>query len=117
MSGGGKGVSSACTRAYVFGEISRLEPMTPNSKARWLKEIDWLLSVTDHIVEFVPSKQNTNAYVFGEISRLEPMTPNSKARWLKEIDWLLSVTDHIVEFVPSKQNTNGVTMEIMVTRR
>lgn len=46
--------------ASVFGEISRLEPMPPDSKARWRKEIDWLLSVTDHIVEFVPSQQNTN---------------------------------------------------------
>nr|XP_043637507.1 rop guanine nucleotide exchange factor 12-like [Erigeron canadensis] len=68
MSGGGKGVSSALAlsnaitnlAASVFGEISRLEPMPPDSKARWRKEIDWMLSVTDHIVEFVPSKQNTN---------------------------------------------------------
>ncbi|KAM7471749.1 hypothetical protein LguiA_009932 [Lonicera macranthoides] len=65
MSGGGKGVSSALAisnaitnlAASVFGEQSRLEPMPPERKARWRKEIDWLLSVTDHIVEFVPSKQ------------------------------------------------------------
>ncbi|CAH1425527.1 unnamed protein product [Lactuca virosa] len=68
MSGGGKGVSSAQAlsnaitnlAAAVFGEQSRLEPMPPERKARWRKEMDWLLSVTDHIVEFVPSKQNTN---------------------------------------------------------
>lgn len=68
MSGGGKGVSSAMAlsnaitnlAASVFGEQSRLEPMPEERKARWRKEIDWLLSVTDHIVEFVPSKQNTN---------------------------------------------------------
>ncbi|PWA74134.1 RHO guanyl-nucleotide exchange factor 12 [Artemisia annua] len=35
--------------------------MAPDSKARWRKEIDWLLSVTDHIVEFVPSMQHTNS--------------------------------------------------------
>ncbi|KAL8537610.1 hypothetical protein ACS0TY_012655 [Phlomoides rotata] len=66
MSGGGKGVSSAMAlsnaitnlAASVFGEQKRLEPMAPETKARWRKEIDWLLSVTDHIVEFVPSKQN-----------------------------------------------------------
>lgn len=46
--------------ASVFGEISRLEPMLPDRKTRWRKEMDWLLSVTDHIVEFVASKQNTN---------------------------------------------------------
>ena len=68
MSGGGKGVSSAMAlsnaitnlAASVFGEQSRLEPMPEERKARWRREIDWLLSVTDHIVEFVPSKQNTN---------------------------------------------------------
>ncbi|XP_071901195.1 rop guanine nucleotide exchange factor 12-like [Coffea arabica] len=65
MSGGGKGVSSALAlsnaitnlAASVFGEQKRLEPMSPEMRARWRKEIDWLLSVTDHIVEFVPSKQ------------------------------------------------------------
>ncbi|KZV26082.1 rop guanine nucleotide exchange factor 12-like [Dorcoceras hygrometricum] len=67
MSGGGKGVSSALAlsnaitnlAASVFGEQKRLEPMLPDTKARWRKEIDWLLSVTDHIVELVPSKQRS----------------------------------------------------------
>lgn len=65
MSGGGKGVSSALAlsnaitnlAASVFGEQSRLEPMAPDTKARWRREIDWLLSVADHIVELVPSQQ------------------------------------------------------------
>ncbi|KAK6153651.1 hypothetical protein DH2020_013290 [Rehmannia glutinosa] len=60
MSGGGKGVSSALAlsnaitnlAASVFGEQKRLEPMSADMKGRWRKEIDWLLSVTDHIVEF-----------------------------------------------------------------
>ncbi|KAJ9537607.1 hypothetical protein OSB04_030340 [Centaurea solstitialis] len=68
MSGGGKGVSSAMAlsnaitnlAASVFGEQSRLEPMPEERKARWRREIDWLLSVTDHIVEFVAVRQNTN---------------------------------------------------------
>ncbi|XP_042492432.1 rho guanine nucleotide exchange factor 8-like isoform X1 [Macadamia integrifolia] len=67
MSGGGKGVSSALAlsnaitnlAASVFGEQRRLEPMASERKGRWRKEIDWLLSVTDHIVEFVPSQQET----------------------------------------------------------
>jgi hypothetical protein len=33
--------------------------MSPDRKARWRKEIEWLLSVTDHIVEFVPSQQKS----------------------------------------------------------
>ncbi|KAB2037313.1 hypothetical protein ES319_D03G066100v1 [Gossypium barbadense] len=68
MSGGGTGVSSALALsnaitnlavvpASVFGEQSRLEPMSTERKARWRKEMAWLLSVTDHIVELVPSHQ------------------------------------------------------------
>ncbi|XP_009777895.1 rop guanine nucleotide exchange factor 12-like [Nicotiana sylvestris] len=75
MSGGGKGVSSALAlsnsitnlAASVFGELKRLEPMPAETKAKWRKEIGWLLSVTDHIVEFVPcnqkSKDGTNMEV------------------------------------------------------
>ncbi|GFS41026.1 RHO guanyl-nucleotide exchange factor 8 [Actinidia rufa] len=67
MSGGGKGVSSALAlsnaitnlAASVFGEQRKLEPMAADRKARWKKEIDWLLSVTDYIVEFVPSQQKS----------------------------------------------------------
>ncbi|KAE9464514.1 hypothetical protein C3L33_03630, partial [Rhododendron williamsianum] len=65
MSGGGKGVSSALAlsnaitnlAASVFGEQRKLEPMSEDRKAKWKKEIDLLLSVTDYIVEFVPSQQ------------------------------------------------------------
>ncbi|KAI4329242.1 hypothetical protein L6164_021530 [Bauhinia variegata] len=65
MSGGGKGVSSALAlsntftnlAASIFGEQRRLEPMPPERKSRWKKEIDWLLSVTDYIVEMVPQQQ------------------------------------------------------------
>ncbi|KAK4283798.1 hypothetical protein QN277_000712 [Acacia crassicarpa] len=65
MSGAGKGVSSALAlsnaitnlAASVFGEQSKLGPMSAEHKARWRREVDWILSVTDHIVEFVPSKQ------------------------------------------------------------
>ena len=34
--------------------------MSAETKMRWRKEIDWLLSVTDHIVELVPSQQSNN---------------------------------------------------------
>lgn len=40
--------------ASVFGEQHKLGPMKEDSKKRWRKEVDWLLSITDHIVEFVP---------------------------------------------------------------
>ncbi|KAJ6802238.1 rop guanine nucleotide exchange factor 1 [Iris pallida] len=65
MSGGGKGVctalaiSNAITNlsATVFGEIWRLEPLAAPKKSMWLREMDWLLSVSDSIVELFPSLQ------------------------------------------------------------
>lgn len=65
MSGGGKGVSSALAlsnaltnlAASVFGEQLKLEPMSEERKARWMREMGWLVSVTDYIVEFVASQQ------------------------------------------------------------
>ncbi|CAH8353746.1 unnamed protein product [Eruca vesicaria subsp. sativa] len=65
MSGGGEGVSSALAlsnaitnlSASAFGEQRRLEPISEDRKERWRREIGWLLSVTDHIVEFSPTQQ------------------------------------------------------------
>lgn len=61
--------------ASVFGEIKRLEPMSPERKARWRKEIDWLLSVTDHIVELVPSKQTGKDGTNMEVCIIFPTYP------------------------------------------
>ncbi|XP_011045480.1 PREDICTED: rop guanine nucleotide exchange factor 1 [Populus euphratica] len=65
MSGGGKGVctalaiSNAITNlsATVFGELWRLEPLSPQKKSMWKREMEWLLCVSDSIVELVPSMQ------------------------------------------------------------
>ncbi|KAK7389553.1 hypothetical protein VNO78_24697 [Psophocarpus tetragonolobus] len=81
MSGGGKGVSSALAlsnaftnlAAAVFGEQKRLEPMPPERKARWRKEIDWLLSVTDYIVEMIPVQQKNK-----DGSTMEVMTTRQR---------------------------------------
>ncbi|KAF2315307.1 hypothetical protein GH714_038784 [Hevea brasiliensis] len=66
MSGSGKGVctavtiSNAITNLYatLFGQNLRLEPMKPEKKAMWKREMDCLLSVCDYIVEFIPKSQN-----------------------------------------------------------
>ncbi|OAY49165.1 rop guanine nucleotide exchange factor 3 [Manihot esculenta] len=66
MSGSGKGVCTAVTisnsitnlYATVFGQNLRLEPLNPEKKAMWKREMDCLLSVCDYIVEFVPKSQN-----------------------------------------------------------
>lgn len=65
MSGGGQGVctavaiSNAITNlsASVFGELWRLEPLAPQRKAMWQREMEWLLCISDSIVELVPSMQ------------------------------------------------------------
>ncbi|KAK6918381.1 PRONE domain [Dillenia turbinata] len=65
MSGSGKGVctavtiSNAITNLYatVFGQNLRLEPLNPEKKMMWKREMACLLSVCDYIVEFFPSSQ------------------------------------------------------------
>lgn len=65
MSGGGKGVctalaiSNAITNlsATVFGELWRLEPLATPKKSMWCREMEWLLCVSDSIVELIPSIQ------------------------------------------------------------
>ncbi|KAF3513043.1 hypothetical protein F2Q69_00000820 [Brassica cretica] len=75
MSGGEKGVTSALALSNaitnladsMFGEQMKLQPMDLKRKKIWRKEMDWLLSVVDHIVQFVPSKQVAKTGDFTEI--------------------------------------------------
>ncbi|KAI3799888.1 hypothetical protein L1987_35193 [Smallanthus sonchifolius] len=77
MSGSGKGVctalaiSNAITNlcATVFGQLWRLEPLPSEKKQMWQKEMECLLCVSDHIVEFKPSWQT-----LADGSKLEIMT-------------------------------------------
>ena len=43
--------------ASVFGELWRLEPLPMKRRTMWRREMEWILSVSDHIVELVPSWQ------------------------------------------------------------
>lgn len=43
--------------ATVFGANLRLEPLNPEKKAMWKREMDCLLSVCDYIVELTPVSQ------------------------------------------------------------
>lgn len=43
--------------ATVFGELWRLEPLAPQKKSMWRREMEWLLCVSDSIVELIPSHQ------------------------------------------------------------
>lgn len=65
MTGRGNGVctalaiSNAITNlsASVFGDLWKLEPLSAENKSMWRKEMEWLLSVSDSIVELTPSFQ------------------------------------------------------------
>lgn len=43
--------------ASVFGELWKLEPLAPQKKMIWQREMEWLLCVSDSIVELIPSLQ------------------------------------------------------------
>lgn len=42
----------------MFGELWKLEPLAEERKRKWQREMDWLLSPTKHMIEFVPAKQS-----------------------------------------------------------
>lgn len=52
--------------ATVFGQLWRLEPLPLEKKTMWKREMEWLLCVSDYIVELKPSWQT-----FPDGSRLE----------------------------------------------
>lgn len=98
MSGGGKGVctalaiSNAITNlsATVFGELWRLEPLAPQKKAMWFRELEWLLCVSDSIVEFVPSKQQFPGGGTYEVMETRPRSDLSmNLPALKKLDAML----------------------------
>jgi hypothetical protein len=43
--------------ASVFGQLWRLEPLASERRVMWQREMEWLLSVSDYIVELVPTRQ------------------------------------------------------------
>lgn len=59
-------VSVSTILATLFGQVWRLEPLQLDKKLMWRREMDWILSVSDHIVELIPSWQT-----FPDGSKLE----------------------------------------------
>ncbi|KAM7491970.1 hypothetical protein LguiA_034891 [Lonicera macranthoides] len=43
--------------ATAFGQLWRLEPLPSEKKSIWRREMDWLLCVSEHVVELIPSWQ------------------------------------------------------------
>uniref|UniRef100_A0A453FXJ0 PRONE domain-containing protein n=1 Tax=Aegilops tauschii subsp. strangulata TaxID=200361 RepID=A0A453FXJ0_AEGTS len=101
MSGSGKGVCTALAIANaitnlcatIFGQLWRLEPLQPEKKAMWRREMDWLLCISDHIVELVPTWQS-----FPDGTRLEIMTSRPRSDLyinlpaLRKLDHMLLVS-------------------------
>ena len=42
----------------IFGDLWRLEPLSREDKLKWKREMEWLLSPCDYIVELVPTSQS-----------------------------------------------------------
>ncbi|AES76825.2 putative PRONE domain-containing protein [Medicago truncatula] len=109
MSGAGNGVSSALAlsnaitnlAASVFGEQSKLEPMSQERKTRWRKEIEWLLSVTDHIVEFAPSQQLAK-----DGSTMEIMTTRQRSDLLMNIPALRKLDAMLLDILDNFRDQN-----------
>ncbi|CAL5331639.1 unnamed protein product [Camellia sinensis] len=81
MSGSGKGVctavtiSNAITNLYasVFGHHLKLEPLNPENKLMWKREMNCLLSVCDYVVEFIPTtSQNLHDGTAVEVMESRP---------------------------------------------
>ncbi|KAH7291878.1 hypothetical protein KP509_29G039800 [Ceratopteris richardii] len=66
FSGGSKASNTALTisnaigklSVSIFGELWRLEPLPYESKLRWRREMEWLVSPCDYIVELAPCSRS-----------------------------------------------------------
>lgn len=58
--------------ATIFGQLWRLEPLPSEKKSMWKREMEWLICVSDHIVELIPSWQT-----FPDGKKLEVNTYNT----------------------------------------
>ncbi|KAL0401281.1 UNVERIFIED_CONTAM: Rop guanine nucleotide exchange factor 5 [Sesamum latifolium] len=108
MSGSGKGVcpalaiSNAITNlcATVFGQLWRLEPLPPEKKTMWRREMEWLLCVSDYIVELIPSWQT-----FPDGSRLEVMTSRPRSDLIINLPALRKLDNMLLEILDGFTDT------------
>ncbi|XP_022742047.1 rop guanine nucleotide exchange factor 7-like [Durio zibethinus] len=109
MSGCGNGVctalaiSNAITNlcATLFGQIWRLEPLPPEKTAMWRREMEWLLSVSDQIVELIPSWQT-----FPDGSKLEVMTSRPRSDLYINLPALRKLDNMLLEILDSFVDTD-----------
>ncbi|MFS7928819.1 putative PRONE domain, Rop guanine nucleotide exchange factor [Helianthus anomalus] len=108
MSGSGKGVctalaiSNAITNlcATAFGQLWRLEPLPCEKKHMWQREMECLLCVSDHIVEFKPSWQT-----LPDGSKLEIMTCRPRSDIFVNLPALRKLDNMLLGILDSFTNT------------
>ncbi|KAL3531758.1 hypothetical protein ACH5RR_005279 [Cinchona calisaya] len=108
MSGCGNGVSTALAIsnaitnlcATIFGQIWRLEPLPLDKKLMWRRDMEWILSVSDHIVELIPSLQT-----FPDGSTLEVMTSRPRSDLYVNLPGLHKLDNMLLEILDSFVNT------------
>ncbi|KAI4324442.1 hypothetical protein MLD38_029933 [Melastoma candidum] len=108
MSGSGNGVctalaiSNAITNlcATIFGQLWRLEPTPPEKKEMWRREMEWLLSVSDHVVEFTPTSQT-----FTDGSKFEIMTCRPRMDLYVNLPALRKLDNMLLEILDGFEKT------------
>ncbi|KAJ8458798.1 hypothetical protein OPV22_031724 [Ensete ventricosum] len=108
MSGCGEGactalaISNAITNlcATIFGQLWRLEPLSPEKKTMWRREMEWLLCVSDHIVEMIPSWQT-----FPDGSKFEVMTCRPRSDLCINLPALRKLDNMLLEILDSFSDT------------
>ncbi|KAK9154375.1 hypothetical protein Sjap_001855 [Stephania japonica] len=104
MSGSGKGVctalaiSNAITNlcATLFGQLWRLQPLSPHKKSMWKREMECLLCVGHHIVELIPSFQT-----FPDGTKLEVMTCRPRSDLNINLPALCKLDNMLLEILDS----------------
>uniref|UniRef100_M0ZQ30 Rop guanine nucleotide exchange factor n=1 Tax=Solanum tuberosum TaxID=4113 RepID=M0ZQ30_SOLTU len=108
MSGCGNGVctalviSNAITNlcATLFGQIWRLEPLPTEKRLMWRREMEWLLCVSDYIVELTPSWQT-----FPDGTKLEVMTSRPRLDLYANLPALRKLDNMLLEILDSFSKT------------
>ncbi|XP_027348486.1 rop guanine nucleotide exchange factor 14-like [Abrus precatorius] len=108
VTGGTKGLNTALALSNaitnlavtVFGELWKLEPLSEERKSKWRREMDWLLSPTNYMVELVPAKQNgANGGIF------EIMTPKARRDVQMNLPALEKLDTMLIETLDSMVHT------------
>lgn len=63
--------------ATIFGQNQKLEPLSPEKKSMWKREMNCLLAVCDYMVEFFPSLQTLPNGTSVEVKIFVVSHPNS----------------------------------------